>query len=1134
MRTILNLFTTTIALFTGLSLFSQGNYCQPYSECQLTYNRDVFGPSQLSIVDIEFDTQFNNTQAYNPRACVNNGYQDFSADKKGIVEQNGEYDLIVYAEPYSHQYSSTGYICQVWCDWDMDFEFEDSELTIIPSDQVGAFSTFNIFFQGKIVVPANANIGETRMRIRVHHSTDAPEPLLGTSFLEAVPDTMPGPCDSTRTGDTEDYGLLVYSTAPTPTEYCSASGPKDCRGSRLDLDGGSLPTKYEWHYIDTVRIDGEFGSGITNTSDLAECKNFKSYGDYTKKYKYPPSWIPGNQYEVYVTRADDNSDELPVSCGIWIDWNNDFDFEDPDETYMDFRTFQVDSQTRYHPFTILVPPTATLGRKRMRIRTTVAQSTPRACGDKFNNGEVEDYEIFVSDTGGPATFLACTPEASASPRNVINICQANPLFRWGAPTTGDAPTGYYFYLGTNTQGDNVIDKMDIGPNLSYAFPGSLNANTREVNEVCTIFNFRTGAGGDPMPDIDGPDVVLDTVILCPTIGTTLDANVSGGNGTLTYQWFGNGAYAVGGGGNSATLDYLANVQASGDYIVRVTDEHGCTGEDDVHVITKQPASTGTLNGLTNVCKYSDLTVSLSGSVGKLQWQEYDSFKKVWNNLDGENSSSITFTNIRWPRQYRVYASLAGCGDTLAPFTVNSYPIPPKPNVTSSIGENLCGGDTAVLTSSSNFLNVWNTEDSTQSIEATKHGLYTVYYVNNNGCHSDTASFQIIDYPDPPKPTISSEKGFGFCIGDSIELVGDANGVDFYWNGNARDRNRPFPVSKEGKYYITAINGGGCLNTSDTIVPTIHPLPNKANITSPTGKFEFCEGASVDLVLNTTDDVNWMNDPANSQPIFKVNFTGEVFAKLISNQGCVNYSDTVVINSNPLPKKPEISNLVEKLNYCYYDSASLYIADNKLSLYWDGDKNNDTDTLVVKVAGEHYATVINEFACQNTSEKYAVHILDTMFIPEIKLSADSMYVEVPSNYKLHWYIDGLPIPFATNSAHVSDVGGLFKVRLIDENNCLSFTEPFKFTFGMTTGIHDFEEVSIMIAPNPVNAGDILRILGKEKISNLRLIEQTGKEILVKENSNELRLPSISTGIYYLQVSFENGNLAPVTRAIVVNQ
>ncbi|MGB0165348.1 MAG: GEVED domain-containing protein, partial [Luteibaculum sp.] len=326
MRVFLTFFTLLFGLFfsTHQALAQQSpTYCTPHSDCELVYGHTTGAiPAQLSIVRVEFNGQFTNYSNWQRCCCINNGYQDFT-EVEGIVEQAGTYDIKVIAQPYSNEWSATGYTCQIWVDWNRNYEFEDTELTIIPGDQVAAFETFTLTFPGQIVVPHNAFTGETRMRIRVHHSNNFPKSLkgdleaadsllgnpgipgepYGNKWLDAVPDTMPGPCDSSRTGETEDYTLLVYSEAPPRTGYCTASGPENCRGSRLDLDGTGLPTKYEFVHIDTVRIEGANGTSIDNPSSLQECQADGSYSDYTREFQYPPSWTIDSAYQIYVSRV---------------------------------------------------------------------------------------------------------------------------------------------------------------------------------------------------------------------------------------------------------------------------------------------------------------------------------------------------------------------------------------------------------------------------------------------------------------------------------------------------------------------------------------------------------------------------------------------------------------------------------------------------------------------------------------------------------------------------------------------------------------------------------------------------------------------------------------------------------------
>ncbi|WP_431158222.1 choice-of-anchor D domain-containing protein [Winogradskyella poriferorum] len=80
----------------------------------------------------------------------------------------------------------------------------------------------------------------------------------------------------------------------------------------------------------------------------------------------------------------------------WIDWNQDYDFEDDGERYDLGTAVDVsDGSTDLSPFAITIPSTATIGATRLRIAAKFGLD-PESCESDFD-GEVEDYEIIVSD-----------------------------------------------------------------------------------------------------------------------------------------------------------------------------------------------------------------------------------------------------------------------------------------------------------------------------------------------------------------------------------------------------------------------------------------------------------------------------------------------------------------------------------------------------------------------------------------------------------------------------------------------------------------------------------------------------------------------------------------------------------------
>lgn len=169
--------------------------------------------------------------------------------------------------------------------------------------------------------------------------------------------------------DTKTTTSPIYNYSVLPPSYCDAGGIGDVYNNK--------PSEY----ISNVQV-GDINNSSTETASLSPNPN---YTDYTG---ISTDMIIGNGYSFTVSIDNPwNTDQVL----IWIDWNQDLDFDDTGEEVFV-------SSTGRGPFTgTITPPSGAVpGNTRMRIRLHDAGSGPNAspCGTS-SWGEVEDYTVNV-------------------------------------------------------------------------------------------------------------------------------------------------------------------------------------------------------------------------------------------------------------------------------------------------------------------------------------------------------------------------------------------------------------------------------------------------------------------------------------------------------------------------------------------------------------------------------------------------------------------------------------------------------------------------------------------------------------------------------------------------------------------
>ncbi|MBN2668438.1 MAG: T9SS type A sorting domain-containing protein [Bacteroidales bacterium] len=201
--------------------------------------------------------------------------------------------------------------------------------------------------------------------------------------------------------DAQCTSVTVGGTARTPT-VTNPAGNRPIDMVYCDVSGSSSS-----YYIDNFATTG----GATNITNNASGFSSGGYGDFTAQTV--TQTIGGS---VNYSASFGSSSSYTFGFGVWVDWNQDGDFDDANE-----EIYVSSSYASIYSGSITVPTGASTGSTRMRIVAEYLDSSPEACG-VTSSGEGEDY-TFIVNAGTPMAFSSCTttqPNTSDVHRNSTN------------------------------------------------------------------------------------------------------------------------------------------------------------------------------------------------------------------------------------------------------------------------------------------------------------------------------------------------------------------------------------------------------------------------------------------------------------------------------------------------------------------------------------------------------------------------------------------------------------------------------------------------------------------------------------------------------------------------------------------
>jgi len=243
----------------------------------------------------------------------------------------------------------------------------------------------------------------------------------------------------TQSGDApEDFEVTTSLSITNITTVANAYNWVWVRTNCAGNDGSSQWRSYKFYsgHCVPVNLNGGYNNivsfstsvGFSNISNTQE--QFTPYENLFNTMVVGQE--PGGSFNYAVT-IDSYS-----AVDIWIDWNNDLDFEDAGETIASHSN-QVFADGEFTG-SISIPGVIAAGNYRMRLRSRSSWSESDPC-DEYYSGTAQDYAINIGDP--PTCYVPINLSGVTTAPGTANLS-------WAPQNLGDAPVGYEYFVTTST------------------------------------------------------------------------------------------------------------------------------------------------------------------------------------------------------------------------------------------------------------------------------------------------------------------------------------------------------------------------------------------------------------------------------------------------------------------------------------------------------------------------------------------------------------------------------------------------------------------------------------------------------------------------------------------------------------
>ncbi|MFA6058375.1 MAG: GEVED domain-containing protein [Taibaiella sp.] len=895
--------------------------------------------------------------------------------------------------------------------------------------------------------------------------------------------------------------------------------------------------------------DGDLIQSFSTTGGTTNITNNNTgCGNTTTGYSSYITMIHTGAQGSTVNYSITNGEDYDARLGMWVDWNNDGDFNDAAEVIFQSVAYAEPSDIVTGSFTI--PAATAPGNKRMRVRLWyidafndifgVPDPAPGPCDvNLYGYGETEDYTITVTGTAATcATPTIPTATSITGTTASLNWTQTGTPAQWqikyGAAGFNPATAGTAIITSVKPYTLNP----PLTPLTSYDYYVRAVCGPADTSAWSVVKNFSTLCNAPALLSTKDSN-------RCGTGEITLQATAATG---ATINWYAN---ATGGAplgtGNSFTTPSISNTTtyhvaassgSTGSGVVRIT-EMGIGDPDGLEIqnVGSLPIDvTGWKVAVSN--SYTSIT-SVNANIQTLSGTMAANDIKSWTDLS--SNANYWGSNILWnpgvASTYTGWALILDNNNNLVDFVAFNWPVATIQATTLTIGSASVSLATAwtgapldanpvALGSGSNFQRIGSSDQNqatdfnvaTATLGTTNTGLTLPF--GGSACESPRIP---VVATIKTTPTVSLPNDTTICPGVSYTFNAGNTGAAYAWNTGAATQS--ITANAAGTYSVSVTSTNGCTN-SDTIniTPGIVPVNNLPAITN------LCAGEMATLNAgNTGSSFTWTPGSATTQAI-NVNTAGNYSVVVKSSTGCQITSTTNLI-IRPLP----VPSLGNDTSIC--DGAQIILNAGNPGHTFNWNTGATTQTINASDSGTYSVVTTSPYNCVLEEDKHIAYLPSPRvegfnFIPLFyeELGKVRFSPLNPTNVNSYeWnFGDGTPTSVQVYPEHNYASGGNYVVTLKVFNGCGDFEISLPINVDLTTGIIKLnsEAADVVLYPNP--SKDYIIIENKSdnlKMQEIAVFNTLGAMVYNHHTDNgknhKLNVNGLASGLYSIRILTDKG-------------